>query len=154
MHCCLVYKQCVCILQGKRKMRYLVKYDVKLKKHTVIEDDSAGYSVEDKNWGLKAEDDDDVWIRMSLIFLYFISYRRQYSKGGMVLSSQNIIDYPLDKYYQNLILSYSVDVAIHPLNINQGLSLCFHLLGKLAAIPMRWVQPWTYWVVLWTVIIQ
>ena len=60
MHCCLVYKQCVHILQGKKRAKYLVKHDFKLRNHTVTEDDSERQSIEDKNWGLMAEDDNDV----------------------------------------------------------------------------------------------
>ncbi|KAK2569689.1 Ubiquitin-like-conjugating enzyme ATG10 [Acropora cervicornis] len=45
--------------QGKRRAKYLVKHDFKLRNHTVTEDDVARQSIEDKNWGLKAEDDND-----------------------------------------------------------------------------------------------
>ena len=41
-------------------MKYLVKHDFKLRNHTVTEDDAARQSIEDTNWGLKAEDDNDV----------------------------------------------------------------------------------------------
>ena len=51
----------------------------------MTEDDAARQSIEDKNWGLKAEDDNDVGC-IVLSWLYFISYRPQQSKGRMVLS--------------------------------------------------------------------
>ena len=62
LHCCLTNLKVSCLFQGKRKVKYLIKHQVKLRHFTVTEGETGQQTInEDNSWGVE-EDDGDVRI--------------------------------------------------------------------------------------------